>query len=50
MLTKIKNYLENIGVCDHDMINLDEDELCELAIHYLTPYDLSDFFEMVNEQ
>jgi hypothetical protein len=46
MLTKIKNYLSNI--IDYDMSGLDEDDLCELAIHYLCPDDLSDFFEVVN--
>jgi hypothetical protein len=46
MLTKIKNYLETL--IDYDMTNLDEDDLCELAIHYLHPSDLSDFFKVVN--
>lgn len=48
LITKIKNYLGNIGICENDMENLDTDDLCELAIHTLCPYDLSDFFEMVN--
>ncbi|MGG3987464.1 hypothetical protein [Bacillus smithii] len=49
MKKKIKTFLANIGVCDSDMSNLDEDELCELAIHMLHPNDLFDFLEMVNE-
>lgn len=48
MLDKMKNFLENIGICQNDMIALDEDELCELAIHMLTPNDFSDFIEVVN--
>jgi hypothetical protein len=47
MLNKIKNYLSDF--IDYDMSNLDEDDLCELAIHYLMPSDLTDFFEIVNE-
>jgi hypothetical protein len=46
MLNKIKKYLSDF--IDYDMSNLDEDELCELAIHLLTPDDLSDFIETVN--
>jgi hypothetical protein len=47
MLTKIKNFLEDIGISE-DMTNLDEDDLCELAIHYLMPSDLVEFFQVVN--
>lgn len=48
MINKAKNYLKNIGICENDMSDLNEDELCELAIHMLCPNDLSDFLEMVN--
>jgi hypothetical protein len=48
MLDKMKSFLEDIGVCENDMIGLDEDELCELAIHLLMPSDLTEMFEVVN--
>lgn len=46
MIEKFKNFLNNIGICENDMIDLNEDELCELAIHMLHPNDLESFIEL----